>query len=103
MTSFVDSRLRLLLKGWSTIWLLILCQQRQHRKDVVLRAVAAKGLDVLLAHERSDDAALLLCAELNETQTVFPQTDLRMIFEVGITKTPVNLPSVNPVENIAKS
>jgi len=56
-----------------------------------------------LAQQRSDDAALLLCAELNETQTVFPQTDLRMIFELGITKTPVNLPSVNPVENIAKS
>ena len=44
-----------------------------------------------LAQQRSDDAAALLCAELNETQTVFPRTDLRMIFELGNTKTPVKV------------
>jgi hypothetical protein len=39
-----------------------------------------------LAQQRSDDAAALLCAELNETQTVFPRTDLRMVFEIGKTE-----------------
>lgn len=56
-----------------------------------------------LAQQRSDDAALLLCAELNETQTVFPRTDLRMIFELGKTKPDANVPSDSEVGNIAKS
>ena len=40
-----------------------------------------------LAQLRSDQAAALLCNELNQTETVFPRTNLRMIFEVGKTKT----------------
>ena len=36
-----------------------------------------------LAQQRSDQAIALLCNELNQTQTVFPRTDLRMIFELG--------------------
>ena len=36
-----------------------------------------------LAQHRSDQSAALLCAELNQTETVFPKTDLRMIFEIG--------------------
>jgi hypothetical protein len=43
-----------------------------------------------LAQQRSDDAASLLCAELNETRTVFPRTDLRMVFELGRPKVPPN-------------
>lgn len=41
-----------------------------------------------LAQQRSDDAAALLCEELNATQTVFPRTDLRMVFELGSGKAP---------------
>jgi len=44
-----------------------------------------------LAQQRSDDAAALLCAELNETQTVIPRTDLRMVFEFGNTKIPAKV------------
>jgi len=36
-----------------------------------------------LAQHRSDQSVALLCAELNQTETVFPRTDLRMIFEIG--------------------
>lgn len=36
-----------------------------------------------LANNRSDQSVALLCAELNQTETVFPRTDLRMIFEIG--------------------
>ncbi|MFZ4534882.1 putative transposase, partial [Propionivibrio sp.] len=42
-----------------------------------------------LAQLRSDQAAALLCDELNPTETVFPRTDLRMIFELGKTKTSI--------------
>jgi len=56
-----------------------------------------------LAQQRSDDAGLLLCAELNETRTVFPQTDLRMVFELGLAKTPTQLASINEVGDSAKS
>jgi len=56
-----------------------------------------------LAQQRSDDAGLLLCAELNETRTVFPQTDLRMVFELGLAKTPAQLASINEVGDSAKS
>jgi len=50
-----------------------------------------------LAQQRSDDAAALLCADLNETQTVFPRTDLRMIFELGNMKIPAKVAPVNEV------
>lgn len=43
-----------------------------------------------LAQQRSDQAIALLCDELNQTQTVFPRTDLRMIFELGKPKTAAN-------------
>ena len=56
-----------------------------------------------LAQQRSDDAVLLLCAEINETQTVFPGTNLRMIFELGKTKQLPKVPSENKVRNNAKS
>ena len=36
-----------------------------------------------LANQRADQAIRLLCEELNQTETVFPRTDLRMVFEVG--------------------
>ena len=36
-----------------------------------------------LAQHRADQSVALLCAELNQTETVFPRTDLRMIFEIG--------------------
>ena len=45
-----------------------------------------KTLTVRLHHltqHRSDQSVALLCAELNQTETVFPRTDLRMIFEIG--------------------
>jgi len=56
-----------------------------------------------LAQQRSDDAVALLCADLNETQTVFPRTDLRMIFELGKTKMPDKVTPGSDVEGIAKS
>ena len=56
-----------------------------------------------LAQQRSDDAATLLCAELNETQTVFPRTDLRMIFELGKTKIPAKVITGSEVGDNAKS
>ena len=56
-----------------------------------------------LAQQRSDDAAALLCAELNETQTVFPRTDLRMVFELGNRKIPAKVAADGEVEDIAKS
>jgi hypothetical protein len=36
-----------------------------------------------LAQARSDQDVAKLCEELNQTQTVFPRTDLRMIFKLG--------------------
>lgn len=39
-----------------------------------------------LAQQRSDQAITRLCEELNQTQTIFPRTDLRMIFELGTTQ-----------------
>ncbi len=36
-----------------------------------------------LAQHRSDQSVALLCTELNQTETVFPRTQLRMIFEIG--------------------
>lgn len=36
-----------------------------------------------LANQSADQAIRLLCEELNQTETVFPRTDLRMVFEVG--------------------
>ena len=56
-----------------------------------------------LAQQRSDDAALLLCAELNETQTVFPRTDLRMVFQIGNTKMPAKVATPNEIGDGAKS
>jgi len=41
-----------------------------------------------LAQLRSDQAIAQLCEELNQTQTVFPRTDLIMVFELGKPKTP---------------
>ncbi len=35
-----------------------------------------------LAQQSSDRSIALLCEELNQTETVFPRTDLRMIFEL---------------------
>ncbi|WP_406681896.1 putative transposase [Rhodoferax antarcticus] len=36
-----------------------------------------------LAQNRSDQSIALLCEELNQTKTVFPRTELQMIFEIG--------------------
>ena len=36
-----------------------------------------------LANQSADQAIRLLCDELNQTETLFPRTDLRMVFEVG--------------------
>jgi hypothetical protein len=41
-----------------------------------------------LAQHRSDQAIAKLCDELNQTQTVFPRTDLRMIFQLGTLQQP---------------
>jgi len=46
----------------------------------------SKTLTVRLHHlgqRRSDQAIALLCDELNNTATIFPRTDLRMVFEIG--------------------
>jgi hypothetical protein len=56
-----------------------------------------------LAQQRSDDAAALLCTELNETQTVFPRTNLRMVFALGKTKPPPKVVPVSEVGDNAKS
>ena len=56
-----------------------------------------------LAQHRSDQAAALLCAELNQTETVFPRTDLRMIFEIGGTKIPAKGSVVSDIGDITKS
>ena len=39
-----------------------------------------------LTDNRSDQSAALLCEELNQTETVLPKTNLRMIFEIGKNK-----------------
>ncbi len=41
-----------------------------------------------LAQSASDHAIALLCDELNQTETIFPRTQLRMVFEAGCTKMP---------------
>jgi hypothetical protein len=46
-----------------------------------------------LAQQRSDQAIALLCDEINQTQTVFPRTDLRMIFALGTPQLPRKEPS----------
>jgi hypothetical protein len=56
-----------------------------------------------LAQQRSDQAAALLCADLNETRTIYPGTDLRMIFELGKTKFPADATIENESGNNAKS
>ena len=56
-----------------------------------------------LAQFRSDQAAALLCDELNQTETVFPRTDLRMIFEVGKTKISIKEMVRDDFVDIAKS
>lgn len=38
-----------------------------------------------LAQQTSDQAILLLCDVLNKTETVFPRTNLRLVFELGAT------------------
>lgn len=45
-----------------------------------------------LMQHRSDQSVALLCAELNQTETVFPRTHLRTIFEIGKTKIPAKEP-----------
>ena len=44
-----------------------------------------------LAQNISDQSVVLLCKELNKTETLFPRTNLRMIFELGSPKIPANL------------
>ena len=56
-----------------------------------------------LAQHRADQAVALLCAELNQTETVFPKTDLRMIFEIGTTKIPPQETVGVDIGDIAKS
>jgi phage FluMu protein gp41 len=41
-----------------------------------------------LANQSSDDALRHLCAELNATQTLFPRTNLRLIYELVSDKSP---------------
>jgi hypothetical protein len=47
--------------------------------------LVAKTLTVKLHYlsENLDDAVRYLCQELNETETVFPGTNLRMIYKLG--------------------
>jgi hypothetical protein len=45
-----------------------------HTLTVRLHHLTAQAHDQVLAH---------LCAELNATETVFPGTDLRLIYEIG--------------------
>ena len=41
-----------------------------------------------LANQSSDDAVHHICAELNETKTLFPGTELRVIYELVSTQSP---------------
>ena len=41
-----------------------------------------------LANRSSDDAISHLCAELNATETLFPGTDLRLIYELVSAQSP---------------
>ena len=41
-----------------------------------------------LTHAAHDKAVAQLCATLNETQTVFPGTNLRLIFKIGSSEIP---------------
>lgn len=56
-----------------------------------------------LAQQRADQSVALLCAELNQTETVFPRTDLRMIFEIGKMNIPAKSPVGSDIGVIAKS
>ena len=56
-----------------------------------------------LAQNRSDQSVALLCAELNQTETVFPRTDLRMIFEIGKMDIPAKKLPDSDIEDSAKS
>ena len=56
-----------------------------------------------LAQQRADQSVALLCAELNQTETVFPGTDLRMIFEIGKMKIPEKSSAGSDIGSIAKS
>jgi len=52
----------------------------------ILPDLEARTLTVRLHHlatMRSDAAAEKLCQELNATKTIFPRTDLRLVFKVG--------------------
>jgi hypothetical protein len=65
-----------------------------------------KTLTVRLHHltqHRSDQSVALLCAELNQTETVFPRTDLRMIFEIGKMKISPKVIVDDDIGDIAKS
>ncbi len=41
-----------------------------------------------LANHASADAIRLLCSELNATETIFPETNLRLVYEMGSTQIP---------------
>ena len=56
-----------------------------------------------LANNRSDQSVALLCAELNQTETVFPRTELRMIFEIGKMETSPKVIADDDIGDIAKS
>ena len=36
-----------------------------------------------LTQQAHDSAAKELCAELNDTETLFPDTDLRLVYKIG--------------------
>lgn len=75
---------------------------RPDEARTLLRALYATEADILpdfenktltvrlhhLAQQASDRAIMALCNELNQTDTVFPRTDLRMVFELGRPKMP---------------
>ena len=56
-----------------------------------------------LAQHRADQSVALLCAELNQTEMVFPKTDLRMIFEIGKMNIPEKSSADSDIGVIAKS
>jgi hypothetical protein len=78
---------------------------RPDEARALLRALYATETDLLpdgdnntltvrlhhLAQNVSDQSVVLLCDELNKTETVFPRTNLRMIFELGTSKLSADL------------
>ena len=65
-----------------------------------------KTLTVRLHHLtqlRSDQSVALLCGELNQTETVFPKTELRMIFEIGKIEMHPKKTADGDIGDIAKS